>query len=691
VERHLYRGERWYVLLDPATGRQQRANGWGWEIMARLDGTRTLGEAFQAMAARAGRRGETPPDQGTAIALLARLRAAGMLHCEGPPESFEVLERFAPVASSPRRPRFASPFYVKIPLFDPERFLTRALPFVAPLFSRVAFASWLVVVGWGVLLTGAYWESLASEGLAPILDPQRMALLLLAYPFVKAIHEFGHAFATRVWGGEVHELGVILLVFVPVPYVDASSAAVFREKHRRILVGAMGVMVELFLASLALFVWLSVGPGVLRSLAWSVMVIGGVSTLLFNGNPLLRFDGYYLLADFLEIPNLGVRANAQLSSLFQRFVLGLPERRTLAATRSERTWLVSYGLASLLYRLAVVLVIALFVADRFFLLGALLLLAVLGVQLALPSWRGLHRLRRDPRVVDARQRVVAGAVAAAAGLLLFLFALPLPSWTRSEGVLWPPEGAAVRARVDGFVERVLVAPGQEVALATTLVESADPVRTARLRVLEARLRELRARRHAERTTDLVEAEILGDAIAGAEAELAEERERAEEARIVSRTAGRLVLPGAEDLPGRFVARGEVLGYVADLRNPVVRAVIRQADVARVRGGTRRVEVRLASGEVVEATIEREVPAADAALPSPALGTAAGGSVIVNARDEEGRTAVEPVFQVDLALPADAPVAGIGERVQVRFELPWEPLGTRALRGFQRLWMGRLET
>ena len=145
----------------------------------------------------------------------------------------------------------------------------------------------------------------------------------IAYPLVKGLHELGHGLTIQRWGGEVHELGLMLLVFIPVPYVEASAATTFPSKSRRMLVGAAGVMVELLLASLALLVWLSVEPGWVRDLAFDITVIGGVSALLFNGNPLLRFDGYYVFSDLLEIPNLASRSQRYYAYLGKRYLLGI--------------------------------------------------------------------------------------------------------------------------------------------------------------------------------------------------------------------------------------------------------------------------------------------------------------------------------------------------------------------------------
>ena len=134
------------------------------------------------------------------------------------------------------------------------------------------------------------WSALSVHWEARFLDPGNLLSLWLLYPLVKGLHELGHGFATRHWGGEVHEMGVMLLVFTPVPYVDASASSAFPSRNQRMVVAAAGIMVELLLTGVALLLWSYSDPGLLRDLCFNVLVIGGVSTLLFNGNPLLRFD-----------------------------------------------------------------------------------------------------------------------------------------------------------------------------------------------------------------------------------------------------------------------------------------------------------------------------------------------------------------------------------------------------------------
>ena len=171
---------------------------------------------------------------------------------------------------------------------------------------------WLLTVLSAPVLVGMHWDELSEDVADRILSAEGLLLTAMAFPVLKFFHELGHAYATKIAGGEVHELGVMLLVFAPVPYVDASASIAFRSKWRRVLVGAAGMLTELFIAALAMFVWVMVEPGLVRSLCFQTVLIAGVSTVLFNINPLLRFDGYYILSDLHRDAQSGSAVDAPL-------------------------------------------------------------------------------------------------------------------------------------------------------------------------------------------------------------------------------------------------------------------------------------------------------------------------------------------------------------------------------------------
>ena len=219
----------------------------------------------------------------------------------------------------------------------------------------------------------------------------------------------------------------------------------FGAKWQRMVVGAAGMIVELFLAALALFVWLNVEPGVVRTVAYDVMFIAGISTVLFNGNPLLRYDGYYIFADYLEIPNLRLRAQAYLRYLWERYAFGRREAEAEMATRSERAWFVCYGLASMVYRLVVFVAVTTFVAGKFFFIGVVFAVVGVATGVLTPLGKLLTYLSTSPRLRRVRLRaglVVGGVTALVVGVgLLCPGAVAEPC---RRGHLGP--GARARAR-----------------------------------------------------------------------------------------------------------------------------------------------------------------------------------------------------------------------------------------------------
>lgn len=683
--RHFYRGQLWYVLQDPASGRCHRLTPAAYQLIGLMDGQRTLDQIWEAALQQLGDQG---PTQDETIRLLGLLHFADVLRSDVSPDTLEILRRRRRQEQAEWWQRYASPLSIRIPLTDPDAFLERGLSLVRPLFSRAFGLLCIALIGSATMLAASNWDAITADASRQLLEPRNLLLLWLVYPIVKAAHELGHAFATKVWGGEVHEMGVLFLVFMPVPFVDASASAAFPQKQRRMLVGAAGMLVEMVLASLALFVWLAVEPGIVRSIAYNVMWIGGVSTLLFNGNPLIKFDGYYVLSDAIEIPNLTARSSEYLTYLVQRHAFGQREARYPVTAPGEERWFVGYGIASYIYRLFIMVGIAIFVSQKFFVLGVALAIFSVVMQLVVPVVRGLFVVLTSPRLADVRRRAVCSTFGGVFAAVVTVLLVPLPHFTRAEGVVWPPEGTHVRARADGFVLRFLVPPDSIVSPGEPLILTRDPDLETDVVALEARLRELRAKQHAERRTDLVRAQMTQDEIKSVESELLQARTRIGEVVIRSPAHGGFVVPRASDLEGSFFEQGDLIGYVVGPSIGTARVLLSQADIALVRERTRSVEVRLASnlGRVLSSSVQREVPAASHELPSAALGSLGGGGHAVDPSDPEGLRSLDPLFQLDVALPETSRSRQIGERVYVRFYHGSEPLGPRIQRTLRRLFL-----
>ena len=685
VHQHQYRDQLWYVMQDPGSGRHYRFTPDAYKLISLMDGQRSVQEIWDMTLSLLG---DDAPTQGEVIQLLSQLHAADALQCDIPPDSEELFRRYRQSKQRKWKQRIMTPLAVRLPLFDPSPILDQGLSWVRPLFSWWALIIWLVVVVLAMTLAGSHWPELMHDISEQTLEPHNLLLLWLIYPFVKALHEFGHAFATRVWGGEVHEMGVLFLVFIPVPYVEASAASAFPDKRKRMIVGAAGMLVELFLASLAMFVWLNVEPGVFRMLALNVMLIGSVSTLLFNANPLLRFDGYYILADAVEIPNLATRANKYIAYLIQHYVFGVADARFPLVTQRERAWLAIYSVASFVYRIFIMAAIILFVAGKFFVVGVLLAIWATLTQLVLPASKLVHFVFSSPKLRERRLRAVTSSGAMLAVMAVLLFVLPLPLTTHSHGVVWLPEQAYIRTGTDCFVKHILAARDSKVQSGQPLIACDDPVLRSEVKRLEAKLKEYQARLNAETTRDRVKAEILQDDLVTTRAELARARERLGQLVIRSKVAGTFIVPRYQDLTGRFVPQGEILAYVIDPALVRVRTVVEQDDIKLVRKQTENIDFRLAGlpGEVVKASIRQEVPAATDQLPSAALSSAAGGPFLVDPKDEKHLKSMQKIFQLELNPVGRLPLNTIGTRAYVRFKHGNEPVGFRVWRLVRRLFL-----
>ncbi|MEI9924469.1 MAG: peptidase M50 [Bradyrhizobium sp.] len=689
VHRHRYRGASWYVVEDGASGRTHRFTPAVYFFVGLMDGQRTVEDLWNQAVRQLG---DDAPTQGEVISLLAQLNAADLLQTDIAPNAAEMIERYKKHSSVKRRGSFGNPLAIRLPLWDPDRFLEATLPIVRYVFTRAGAAIWLLVVFCALVLVGIHWDELSEDIADRILATEGLLLTAMVFPALKFFHELGHAYATKVAGGEVHELGIMVLVFAPVPYVDASASIAFRSKWRRALVGMAGMLTELFIAALAMFVWTLIEPGFIRSVCFQIVLIAGVSTLVFNINPLLRFDGYYILSDMLEIPNMGARSTRQWSLLTDRIFFGLRDNPPPIAA-GERFWLLIYAPLAFAYRGFVLFGISIFVATQYFAVGALIAIWGLILGLGLPVWKSLKYVLASSRLEKRRLRAISVCAVAVAFILGVLFLVPVPLHTVSEGVVWLPEESYVRAADAGFVRKVVANSGAGVTAGDLLVEAEEPELIANVRVLQSEIEGLTRRLASEQFTDRNQADITRQEIALKKSHLDRALERTDALKVRSAIDGVFLSPASEDLPGRYAKRGDVLGYVIFKQSRITRVVVTQDDIDLVRNRLEKIEVRLTNGRSAsyQSKIVREVPAASENLPSKALTEAGGGRFAADPRDSNQTKTLARTFQFDLELPPEAANANFGSRVLVRFDHGHEPLAAQTYRRIRQLFLSRFES
>lgn len=684
---HIYRGRRWFVLQDSTGGRCHRLSPGAYELVNRMDGVRTVQDLWDE-ACNAG--GDNISTQDEVVELLMQLHSNDLLHCDVTPDSAELFERYSKRRMLKWKQWITQPLSLRIPLLDPDAFLTRWGNHLAWVFSIRGAMLWLAVVLPALLLAGQHWKELTLNISDHVLSTSNLLVLALVFPVVKAIHELSHGFATKVWGGSVHEMGLMFLIFAPVPYVDASASSTFRAKYKRVVVGAAGMLAEAILAALAMYVWVLVEPGVVRAVAFNVMLIAGVSTVVVNGNPLLRYDGYYILADLIEMPNLGQRGQRYLTYLSDRYLFGAKELEVPDESLSEKRWLVGYTITSWFYRIFITISIIIFIAGEFFVFGVLLAIVAAFGLFVKPVRKSYKHLLESPTLHRHRVRAIQLAVTFVSIILVGGFFVPMPLRTQAEGVVWLPDQAMVRAGANGLFSRWLVEPGSQVRKGTALLMMNNQQLVSELAVARAKVAESEARYNAEQFTNVVQAGVLLQQLEYEKKALKQVSERYEHLIVYSEVDGVLTVPKSQDMAGQYFKKGELLGYLMDRKQLVVRIAITQENIDLVRTRFKAVELRFADAvsKVYNVSILREIPSASKELPTAALSPNGGGHIPVDPNDNQGLKALDSVFFIDLSLPPEATPDAFGGRVYVRFDHLSEPLLSQMYRRLRQLFLSR---
>ncbi|MCC7152713.1 MAG: hypothetical protein IT501_11945 [Rubrivivax sp.] len=664
VARQWVRGQAWYLLSDPLSGRHHRFNEGAYKLVALCNGQRSIDEVW---ALRVDAEGDAAPTQAQAIEVFAQAFGANLFVGNVAPDARAIVGAHAR-ARATRQRNALNPLALRVPLADPDALLERHVARVAWLFSARAQAVLWSVVALGALLLALNAGDFSAYARAELGRGHMLLALWIAYPLIKALHEAAHAFAIKAYGGEVHEVGVSLLLLTPLPYVDASASSAFADKRQRITVAAAGIAVEALLASGALVLWLLLQDGFARQMAFAVAFIGGISTLLVNANPLLRLDGYHVFCDALDLPNLAPRSQRWWQQTLKRHLLRLPQARPLTMAAGEWPWLLVHAPLAWTYRLLLVGTLATLLAQWHALAGLAVLALATWTMLLRPLWLMLRWSLASPELQGARAR--AGLAGAGLAMLaaLILFALPLPHRSFAPGLVWLPEDAMVRPAVDGFVDEVLVSDGELVVPGTLLVRLANEPLLQELTAVQAKLVQMQIERDDRFASDALRSELAGDELARLVAERTELQARVDALDVRAVVRGRAAIP-PRLLPGRHVTQGETIAQVLPPGEPVIRALVANDDIEAVRTqpGTITVALARTDGASARAQLVGAIPRASTALPSAALGEEADGPIATDTADGSGRTAREPRFALELELLPGATPAPVGSRTLVTFD------------------------
>jgi len=673
ARKQAFRGEIWYILRDPFNNQFFRLRPEAYDFVIRLGTDRTVEEVWHDCLER---NPDEAPGQEDVIQLLTQLHFGNLLYFEQAADSAKLYKRFRKRKQKELRAKLLSIMFFRMPLLDPERMLKKAEPFIRAVFSPIGAVVWFTVVALAIKVVVDRFD-MAMDQFQGVLAPNNLFLLYVGLVIIKTLHEFGHAAMCRRFGGEVHTMGVMLLVFTPLPYMDATSSWAFRSRWQRALVGAAGMITEIFIAALAAFVWARTGPGTTHSLAYNIMFIASVSTLIFNGNPLLRFDGYYILSDLLDIPNLHTRSKKHLRHLVEYYAFGYRESFSPARSPNEAVWLTVFGIASGIYRVIVFTGIVLFIADKFLLAGLLMALVCVISWVIVPLYKFIVYLASSPRLSRTRTR----AVALSAGCLILLVGslavLPFPNRFRSPGVLEAVNYTRVINNAPGYVSQLLAAPGDSLLENVPLLVLTNRELELEIEATIAQREETRAMRLKAMREAPADLEPIRKRLEAVESKLQDLLREQASLAVRARLGGIWVAPQASEMVGSWLNRGALIGELVDPGAFRFSAVVSQDEAADLfEGEIRRTEVRIfgQGGENLEVNKVRIIPFQQETLPSAALGWFGGGGVAVSSQDESGLKTAEPFFQIYADIvPNPEVLMHHGQSGKLRFTLEPRPL------------------
>src|SRR5947209_1924669 len=350
-----YEGRTYYVVKDPVSLRYYRFKEQEHYLIGLMDGSYTLDDAQKAYEKRFRPERLTLEDlEGFGQQLLT----AGLAQNESPQAGKQLFDRRKKRRRSEWMQTLTNILYIKIPIFDPYKILNIMLPWMRWIFTTWFMALSIAVMLSAIGLVATHFELFRDKlpSYHEFFSFGTVWYLWLALGIVKVIHEFGHGLSCKAFGGEVHEMGALFLVFSPCLYCNVSDAWTLPSKWKRIIISFAGIYVELMIAALATFVWWNtpthpyVGPIDINNLALCLMVVCSISTVVFNANPLMRYDGYYVLADWIEIPNLRDRSNRFLKNLTLEHCLGVEVQPEPYMALDRRVLFVAYAIVSYIYR-----------------------------------------------------------------------------------------------------------------------------------------------------------------------------------------------------------------------------------------------------------------------------------------------------------------------------------------------------
>jgi putative peptide zinc metalloprotease protein len=680
-------GKRFVLIEDPVRGKFFRVGVEEYRFIALVDGELTneqvmkrVNDLIRSEALEDKDSESSPLDRETASGVCQWLMRSNLVTC-GEVDGAKRLNLQAEHLRKMQTIALLNPISFKISLFNPNRLLQRFQSSCQWLFSVWFLALWVITGLYSISVLAENWDRAYASSVG-VFSADSWLWLLITWFVLKVIHEAAHGIACRRYGGEVPEAGVLLLLFTPMAYVNVTSMWRFSNRWHRMVVSAAGMYVELFVAFIAIIVWAK-SSGLVASTAYSVVIMASVTTILFNANPLMRFDGYFLLSDWLAIPNLYGKGTSWFGDLVKWALFGV--RFENQSSDDEKLAVMIYGTMAFFWKISIS--VGLIIAASVLFQGAGLVMSAVGVVLwfGLPLIKQIEMLCGKSATKPLNKTHSAVSAALLAGLLLLGFNFFRAPATKSAPALVRFCGeSTVRSLADGFVKEIFVTEGQTVSAGEALLVLENPALTNQLLELERLLGESKIQtRIFQQQGDHASAQAESQKSDQIAAQIFEKRSETEQLIVKSPADGVIVQRNLANQVGSFAVRGDELLTVARLarKEVVVSVDQRDYDASEWKPG-KSIRLIFPGRRLVTAKLVSVDPRASVEPKYPSLSAVAGGSLPVKAVSESrgqngsGLELLSPRFDAVVEIPSEA-IASIpaGRRGKAFFSVADQSFGS----------------
>jgi len=639
-----------YMVEDPQAGSFFRMGVHEYKFATTLKPGSAAGDCLQQLRSSAP---DFPLSDNAVAQLCVWLQQAGMLAGS------------SPRSTSRSKKRCWNPLTFRLKWTHPELILTPLTNWLSPLFGRVAASVWVMVVFIAAAMLLHHWPAFVQQT-QRLWSPAAWLPVAVMWFLLKVVHESAHGIVCKRYGGRVPTVGLLFILFAPVAFIDVSSSCNFPSRWRRIAVAGAGMYAEVFLAAVAVLLWAQTDTPFLAAMLHNLIVAAGCQTVLVNLNPLMRYDGYYILSDLLNVPNLYTRATAEVNAAARKWLLGLPAPAA-AGKPVTRNLLLAYGAAAILWRMLMLSSLCIAAAAMFQGLGLILAIAAGGMWFGMPLVRWLQWWWKDPRLTNSwRIRCVAIYASLAFSTVAVALLAPYPWAATAPAVVEFEDECCVRSGAVAFVVLIAVQDGDTVKRGDLLFKlQNDDLHLERASLETRRQSALKTAQQLAHRGDFAAHQAALETIESLEKQAAETQLQIDGLTVYAQRGGCVIAPELSQREGTWVEEGDLLATIADRSRKVLRLSISQRNLEDFsRAVNSNIAVTHHNSHRSTAVLDQIEPRASTAIPHAALCVPSGGPLAVDLLHDEAAL-VDPRFNATARLSTTRAVQfRAGERVTV---------------------------